>query len=167
MKTPSYHRDLLLTRNYTGIAVMAEGLEHVLPPGGIWDQILMDYLLGKRAAPVWGIGEIDFKDDTFSMTETMPYLLVEDLTKNSVLDALGRGRAYAADGANVQNVSLESFRVEAPDGRFAIMGDEIEVGAPPPPSVSNDQGGSDEGDPGQGDPQRIGDPPGEQDWGGD
>ena len=131
MKTPSYHRDLLLTRNYTGIAVMAEGLEHVLPPGGIWDQVLMDYLLGRRGAPVWGIGEIDFKEDTFPMTETLTYLLVEDLTKNSVLDALGRGRAYAAHGADVQNVSLESFRVVAPDGRFAIMGEEIEVGVPP------------------------------------
>lgn len=130
MRTPPYHEDLLRAKRYTGIAVFAEGLRHVLPPGGVWDQVLVEYLEGRRERPVWGIGEVDFKDPSFPITSTLTFLFVKDMSKASVLDALRKGRAYAVHGPRVQDIALESFTVEAGDG-VAGMGEEVEVSAPP------------------------------------
>jgi hypothetical protein len=131
MKTPPYHEDLLKARRYTGVAVFAEGLKYVVPPGGVWDQALVDYVEGRRERPVWGIGEVDFKDPSFPITSTLTFLFVKDVSKASVLDALRKGRAYAVHGPHVQNIALESFVVEGGDGATAGMGEEIEVNAPP------------------------------------
>lgn len=130
MKTSPYHEDLLKARRYTGISVFAEGLRRVVPPGGIWDQVLVDYVEGRREGPTWGIGEVDFKDPSFPITSTLTFLFVKDVSKASVLDALRKGRAYAVHGPRVQEIALESFTAEAGD-EIAGMGEEIEVSAPP------------------------------------
>jgi hypothetical protein len=130
MKTSPYHEDLVKAMRYTGVAVFAEGLRRVVPPGGVWDQVLADYVEGRREGPTWGIGEVDFKDPTFPITSTLTYLFVRDMSRASVLDALRKGRAYAAHGPHVQDIALESFTVEA-GGETAGLGEEVEAKAPP------------------------------------
>ena len=131
MRTGPYHEDLLKAEGYTGVAVFAEGLRNVIPPGGAWDRALLEYVEGRRDAPVWGIGEVDYKDRTSPITSTLTYLFIKDLSKSSVMDALRKGRAYAVHGPRVQDIGLESFTVTSADGRSAGMGEDLEVSAPP------------------------------------
>jgi hypothetical protein len=34
-----------------------------IEPGGIWDDVLLEYCKGKRTRPVWGISTADFHKD--------------------------------------------------------------------------------------------------------
>ena len=120
-----YEKDLLNTSDYTGIAIFSEGMRHVGPPGGIWDKILLQYCSGKRAKPVWAIGEVDYKGHGFSIDETQTVFLLKEKSNEEVLNALATGKMYAAMG-DANQLSLNSFVIEdSKNGKLAFMGDEI------------------------------------------
>ncbi len=122
-----YEEDLLNTYNYTGLAVLSEGMRRVGPPGGIWDQILLEYCSGKRRKPVWVIGEVDYKVQTFPVDETQTIFLLKEKSKEEILNALRTGKMYAAMGS-ANALSLNSFVVEdSISGKLAFMGDEITI----------------------------------------
>ena len=122
-----YEKDLLNTIDYTGIAIFSEGMRRVGPPGGIWDQILIEYCSGKRRKPVWAIGEVDYRGHGFRIDETQTVFLLEKKTKEEILKALGTGKMYAAMGS-ANELGLNSFVVENVDsGKLAFMGDEITI----------------------------------------
>ena len=127
VKTPAYYKDLLKAQNYTGFAAFAEGKKYVIPPGGIWDQVLLEYCNGTRDQPVWAIGEVDFGDvDDFSIIDTETVFLVKEETKQEVLVALRDGRMYAVHGGGTDRLFLDRFRV---GGRY--MGEETTVSEAP------------------------------------
>jgi hypothetical protein len=122
-----YEKDLLNTFDYTGIAIFSEGMRRVGPPGGIWDQILLEYCSGKRRKPVWAIGEVDYRGHEFRIDETQTVFLLEEETNEEILKALRTGKMYAAMGS-ANELSLNSFVVENVDsGKLAFMGDEITI----------------------------------------
>jgi PHP domain len=122
-----YEKDLLNTFDYTGIAIFSEGMRRVGPPGGIWDQILLEYCSGKRRKPVWAIGEVDYRGQEFRIDETQTVFLLEEETNEEILKALRTGKMYAAMGS-ANELSLNSFVVENVDsGKLAFMGDEISI----------------------------------------
>lgn len=122
-----YEKDLLNTFNYTGIAVFSEGMRRVGPPGGIWDQILLEYCSKKRKKPVWVIGEVDYGGHEFPIDETQTIFLLKEKNNEEVLNALRTGKMYAAMGS-ANALSLNSFVVEDVDsGKLAFMGDEITI----------------------------------------
>jgi len=122
-----YEKDLLNTFDYTGIAIFSEGMRRVGPPGGIWDQILIEYCSGKRQKPVWAIGEVDYRGHGFQIDETQTVFLLEKKNEEEILNALRTGKMYAAMGS-ANELSLNSFVVENVDsGKLAFMGDEITI----------------------------------------
>ena len=130
-RTAPYYEDLLEAQEYTGFAALAEGMNYVIPPGGVWDRVLMEYCEGRRAGPIWAIGEVDFGDvDDFSIVETETVFLVKTETKEEVLDALRAGRMYAAHGEGTDRVFLDRFTVGG-----AHMGAEIAVSGAPESAV--------------------------------
>jgi len=126
-RTPPYYEDLLKADDYTGFAAFAEGMKYVIPPGGVWDQVLLEYCAGSRARPIWAIGEVDFGDvDDFSIIETETVFLVREETKAEVLDALRTGRMYAIHGTGTDRLFLDRFTVDG-----ANMGEEISASEAP------------------------------------
>lgn len=120
-----YDEDLLNTCNYTGLAVLSEGMRRVGPPGGIWDRILLQYCSGQRERPVWVIGEVDYKVKDFPIDETQTIFLIKENRKEDILNALKTGKMYATMGT-ANSLTLNSFVVEDIDsGKLAFMGDEI------------------------------------------
>ena len=120
-----YDEDLLKTYNYTGLAVLSEGMRRIGPPGGIWDQILLQYCSGERERPVWVIGEVDYKVQDFPIDETQTIFLLKEKNNEAILNALRTGKMYAAMGA-ANSLTLNSFVIEDIDsGKLAFMGDEI------------------------------------------
>ncbi len=122
-----YENDLLNTYNYTGIAVFSEGMRRIGPPGGIWDQILLQYCSGERERPAWILGEVDYKVSDFPLDETQTVFCVQKKSKEELLHAMKSGKMYAVMGpANA--LTLNNFVVEEEQsGKFASMGEEIQI----------------------------------------
>jgi len=127
VESSPYEEYLLNTFDYTGIAIFSEGMRRVGPPGGIWDQILLQYCAGIRGRPVWVIGEVDYKVQDFPIDETQTIFLLKEKNNEAILNALRTGKMYAAMGA-ANSLTLNSFVVEDVDsGKLAFMGDEITI----------------------------------------
>lgn len=120
INTRAYHEELLRTHNYTGFAVLLEGMKHTGNPGGIWDSVLKQYLKGERKKPVWAIGELDFKEGAW-MGDTQTVFLVDKNNKAEILAAMRNGRMYAVSGE--QKPVLVAFQVwDNKNNNWAEMG---------------------------------------------
>ncbi len=111
-------------RNYTGFAAFFEGMKYVIPPGGIWDQVLAQYCLGKRARPIWAIAEGDVEGAHFSPKLSQTVFLLRERTRTDVLQALREGRIYALAGPLADNLALTEFTLSS-NGKEAVMGESL------------------------------------------
>jgi hypothetical protein len=122
--TEPYHELLLQTHGYTGFAAFYEGVKYVVPPGGIWDQVLGQYCRGERERPVWAITEGDVEGDQFSPKLTQTVFLLDDRSPDAVIDALKNGRMYALAGQVSDRAELTDFLVSN-GNEIARSGDEL------------------------------------------
>lgn len=133
--TEPYHEDLLKVHDYTGFAAFAAGTKFIIPPGGIWDQILNQYRKCERRRPVWAIGEVDFgDDDTFSIKDSQTIFLLKEKSEEAVIEALKAGRIYALHlyNENAPTLVLDDFTIENVSRKtVAYMGDELRTGENP------------------------------------
>lgn len=131
MQTEAYHNDLLYTGNYTGFSAFYEGMEFIIPPGGIWDRVLEQYATGIRDHPVWAIAEGDVEGDHFSPELSQTVFLLESFTREDALLALESGRIYATAGPNGPHVSLDTYELRSANGeQTAYMGQTLQSGTP-------------------------------------
>lgn len=131
LDTPPHPRDLLLSKNYTGFEAVYDGKIHVTDPGREWDQVLLQYVRGERAHPVWGYGGNDFQcegENGRALGGVRTILLVKEKSRKAVLDAMRRGRMYAVKQPDEFRLSLDNFTISdkaKAAGREAVMGDEL------------------------------------------
>jgi hypothetical protein len=97
-------------------------------PGGGWDQLLSDYLTGRRMSPAWAIGEAAYHREgqagkRFGDVQTV--FLAERREASALLDALRRGRLYALQRTLEFGLILDQFQVVLPDGPPAEAGDRL------------------------------------------
>jgi hypothetical protein len=111
--TEPYHNALLQNNNYTGFAAFAEGMKHIIPPGGIWDKVLLEYTKGYRSQPVWAIAEGDVEGDSFSPRLSQTVFWVKERTREALLDAIREGRIHAVAGPLADGLHLTVYAVEA------------------------------------------------------
>jgi hypothetical protein len=129
IETATHENDLLLTSDYTGFAVFPEGYIRAARPGGIWDQALKEYCLGKRKSPVWAIAEVGYEfggslED--SLANQRSVLLVRKISDTEVLEALKKGRAYVMESGGSLKFILDEFSVSAASiPTKAISGEEL------------------------------------------
>lgn len=132
MFTPAHSQDLLKTQNYTGFAALYQDNITFTDPGKGWDQILNEYCRGKRAQPVWGIGEIDYHglmENVKKIDTIQTILLLPDFKKEEVLKALKKGRMYAVLRGNFQLI-LDEFSLEI-EKEKVFQGEELKCGGKP------------------------------------
>jgi hypothetical protein len=96
----------------------------------------MEYCLGRREKPVWGISTADFHEEGGAGEKLGKFptiLLVKDKTKESILDALKKGRMYAFRGSvDAARLVLEDFSVsDSETQKKGIMGEEISMKGSP------------------------------------
>ena len=127
-ETAPYYHELLNTKDYTGFAVFAEGMKHSGIPGGVWDQVLIEYINGERKKPVWAIGELDYEEGDW-MGETQTVFLLKKLTKEDVLAALRDGRMYSVIGnVKTPKPALERFQIwDDSSQKWVEMGQTVNV----------------------------------------
>ena len=106
--TPADLKTLEQTDGYTGFSAFPRGGSIVPQPGGVWDRLLSDYCEGKRAQPIWAIGESDFRSEKDDIANPTTVFIDPVNNKEDVLSALKRGRVYALDSPN-KNLFLNYF----------------------------------------------------------
>lgn len=102
-------------------------------PGGVWDQVLMEYCAGVRKHPIWAIGELDLENGTKAqdMTTCETVFFLNDFTRKGALDALRKGAIYARRGTG-NRLRLIQFAVSNGGGlRLAVMGQSITLASSP------------------------------------
>ncbi|MDY6952819.1 MAG: hypothetical protein SWE60_15005, partial [Thermodesulfobacteriota bacterium] len=128
--TPPYPEVLKQTRGYTGFAAIYGDTITITEPGGIWDDVLLEYCEGERNRPVWGISTADFHKDGgagVKLGDFPTVFLVREKTKEEILFAMSHGRMYACRGRHPQRIVLKDFSIYSSGGTRAISGEEIRL----------------------------------------
>ena len=124
IRTEAPYSDLLTLRNYTGFAAFYEGMKYVIPPGGIWDQVLAQYCTGLRERPVWAIAEGDVEGAQFSPKLSQTVFLVKERSREEILQSLKEGRIYALAGPLAEHLTLTDFTLSS-GGQTARTGETL------------------------------------------
>lgn len=128
--THPYANLLLKTKDYTGFAIFAEGWKVSGVPGGIWDRTLYQYINGEREKPVWVVAEVDFEGTLPAnfIREAATYVWAADKSRESVLEALAKGRCYAAQIWGPNMIWLDRWSLDNGAGEEKISGETLSAG---------------------------------------
>ncbi|MBI4552247.1 MAG: hypothetical protein HY710_08290 [Candidatus Latescibacteria bacterium] len=135
-ETLPYTTALSTTSEYTGFAIFQEGLRVIGKPGGVWDQVLIEYCAGARRRPVWAIGEADFEDRAIAnpkedLEACQTVFLLKERSRAGVLEALRSGTMYARRAPG-HLLTLRDFRVTDGAGQTAAtMGGHVTLSESP------------------------------------
>lgn len=137
VKTDPYPVALLGTSGYTGFGGVYQEGRKIAEPGGLWDQLLLQYLAGLRADLPISFGEIAFHQPGQSgmeLNQVLNIVTARERTAAGLLEAIKAGRLYALGQAGrPYGLRLDTFRVETQDGtRAAAMGQPFVRAAEPP-----------------------------------
>lgn len=129
LATEPHPEDLVLSRDYTGFQAVADQPVSMVEPGNVWDHVLMEYLAGARAQPVWGYGANNFQcagesGPNFGATRTV--FLVREKNRQTVMDAMRKGRMYSVRQPGPKRLSLDEFTVkDVATGKQATLGEQL------------------------------------------
>jgi hypothetical protein len=121
------HSQLLeATQGFTAFAALAEGYNQTAIPGGVWDKSLMEFAQGKRKAPYWAVGEMDYYGDAPKqpINEIETVFWVKEATREGILDAFRAGRMYVVQSENGSGLKLNRFFAES-GGKIARSGEGV------------------------------------------
>jgi len=148
--TPPYPQVLIESKNYTGFAALYGERITVTEPGNLWDKVLIEYCLGKREKPAWGISTAEFHEEGGAGGKLGNYptiFLAKNKTKEEILDAMRKGRMYAYRGnVDLPRLILEDFSIsDSENAQQGIMGEEIYLSGFPIISILLSTTGSEKG----------------------
>ncbi len=125
--THPYANLLMTTRNYTGFAIFAEGWKVAGVPGGLWDRTLYQYCNGERSKPVWAVAEVDFEGNLPAnfIREACTYVWAENKSKESIMEALKKGRCYAAQIWGPNMIWMDHWSIDNGEGAEKISGETL------------------------------------------
>ncbi len=139
-----YSFEVAETQRYDAVGVTSVELMQVIgapenlssaSPGGIWDQVLNQYLRGRRKEPVWAVGETDFNGvENTDLAAISNQVLVQEKTKENILESLRKGKNYliTKDQLGAQAMILSQFTVVDPvSAQSAGMGETIMMSSIP------------------------------------
>lgn len=135
IRTEPYAEDLLKTDRFTAFGGVYEDTTTFTKPGGGWDQLLLDYLAGRRRTPAWAIGEAAYHQEGQAgkrFGEVQTVILAAQKTPEALLGAVRAGRMYALRRTVDAGLLLERFQAAAPGGSPIEAGGRLLV----PPGVA-------------------------------
>ncbi len=138
IRTDPYPDDLLRTDRFAAFGGIYEDTTTFTDPGAGWDQLLMAYLAGQRAALAWAIGEAAYSQEGeagkhFGTIQTV--FLAETRDAQALMAALRAGRMYALQRTQEQGLVLDQFQVGLPGQPPAEAGGRLTVNAGDRPEV--------------------------------
>jgi hypothetical protein len=128
IQTDPYPADLLRTDRFTAFGGLYEDTTTFTEPGQGWDQLLLQYLDGRRAAPAWAVGEVAYHYEGQAgkrLGDVQTVVLAERKDPSSLLAALRAGRAYARLRTSDDHLALDRFQVVLPNTEPAEAGSQL------------------------------------------
>lgn len=138
IRTEPYADDLLGTDRFAAFGGIYEDTTTFTEPGGGWDYLLLEYLGGRRPAPVWAIGEAAYHREGQAgkrFGEVQTVLLPDGRETPRLLEALRAGRIYALQRTVEAGLRLDRFQVALPGRPPAQSGGRLDLPAGAPPEV--------------------------------
>lgn len=113
LMTPEHTQDLRETQDYTGFCIFPGGYKQIGKPGGLWDELLLEYCQGSRPRPIWAIAGLSFErgDLKAALKGTQTVVLVLKKNRESVINSLRQGKAYVVRGQKSLDFSLDKFYI--------------------------------------------------------
>jgi hypothetical protein len=136
--TDPYPSDLLRTDRFAAFGGIYEDTTTFTEPGLGWDQLLLSYLNGLRAAPAWAIGESAYHAEGHAgkrLGDVQTVVLTERKDAAGLLQAIRLGRVYALMRTADDGLALNRFQVIAPDRPAAEAGGRLALAAGGRPEV--------------------------------
>lgn len=131
--TPAHPEDLFLSHDYTGFGVTFTDRLKMIEVGDVWDNLLLEYLEGRRKKPVWVIGTLHYDGLSRKINEVETVFFVKDAKQEYVLDALREGKMYVRFNFRSPSIILREFNVENlnPDSiQITIKGTQVSSQGP-------------------------------------
>ncbi|TRZ94572.1 hypothetical protein D4R78_06345, partial [bacterium] len=110
--TAPHLEDLLLTHDYTGFGVSLSDKLEITEPGGIWDNVLSEYMEGRRKKPAWIIAATHYTGDSGSIDYAETVFFIKEAKTGDIFDALRQGRMYVRLNLGRGPVILNEFSVK-------------------------------------------------------
>jgi hypothetical protein len=138
IRTDPYPEDLLRTDRFTAFGGVYEDTTTFTEPGQGWDQLLLEYLHSRRAAPAWAVGEAAFHFEgqagkRFGDVQTVVMAARKDAA--ALLEGLRAGCAYALLRTPDEGLVLDRFQAISPDAPPAEAGSRLALRADARPEV--------------------------------
>ncbi|AKJ63889.1 PHP domain-containing protein [Kiritimatiella glycovorans] len=116
MDTRPYPEVLSKTRGYHAFGVLYEQETTLYREGSRWDTVLREVLQGARMRPVWGIGEMLYREEGHAgkqLGNVDTVIRAPALTRDALMGALRRGRFYASrrNPSTDERLTLRDFTV--------------------------------------------------------
>lgn len=128
IRTDPYPKALLQAHRYTGFGALYQDNVTFTEPGQEWDQLLLDYMEGRRPRPAWGIGELGYHGPPKRLGDVLTVFLVPERSRQAVLQALKSGRFYSVGPHPDYHLILEDFSISQEGKNIWIpMGGELEA----------------------------------------
>lgn len=123
--TAPYLDDVVETEGHNGFAGVYGDANTAMSPGGVWDQLLLDYCVGKRDHRPVIVGEADYHGrKPIDMIQTV--VLAKEKGEKGVYDALVKGRSYAVVKKGPRFVDLTDATLTS-NGAVARLGETLAV----------------------------------------
>ena len=141
-----YNREVTETEDYDAIGIYSVELAMVMAspenllsasPGGVWDQVLLKYVSGKRKNPVWAVGETDyngFAGENMNLEAIVNRVSVREKTRENILESLRKGKncLIMKDLSETQAMILNEFTVSDPlSAQSAGVGETLIISSVP------------------------------------
>ena len=114
LRTDPYPDDLLRTDRFAAFGGLYEDTTTFTDPSHGWDQLLLDYLHGRRAEPAWAVAEAAYHAEGQAgkrLGDVQTVVLAERPDAAGLVEALRAGRAYSRLRTDDEHLSLDRFQV--------------------------------------------------------
>lgn len=116
IRTDPYPNLLMATSGYSGFGGVYEDKNTLIDPGAEWDGLLMDYINGKRAKPVWSFGEMLYHYEgqagkKLGNIETVVW--AKEKTADALLASIRNGKFYSRQNSSGQSLMLDKWMIRS------------------------------------------------------
>ncbi|MDQ6958096.1 MAG: hypothetical protein Q9M24_03175 [Mariprofundaceae bacterium] len=128
LDTPPYSRRVFHNPTAGGFAAVYGDTDTNTEPGGLWDQYMMNYMLGLYDAPIWGVAAGDFhkQGEAGEYLGNFPMdMWVDERDPAAILAAMRKGHMVAWGMPKDRNLRVKSLFLEDATGHRLLPGDEI------------------------------------------
>jgi len=128
LDTPPYSRRVFHDPTADGFAAVYGDTDTNTEPGGLWDQYMMNYMLGLHGAPIWGVAAGDFhkQGEAGEYLGNFPMdMWVDKRTPAAILAAMRKGHMVAWGMPKDRNLRVKLLFLEDATGRRLLPGDEV------------------------------------------